>query len=117
MPADWFPAETHGLLAAYCRHHENGQRLAALVDGFNLDAVRNPDGPGLRVYDKLLAAHQRETAAMSSLATRLRMTPQSRMRAETAARYGRVVDVDVSSLWGGDETNDMAQLKGPEKAP
>src|SRR3954467_15967709 len=30
LPADWFPAETHACLAAYCRHTENAKRLAGL---------------------------------------------------------------------------------------
>jgi hypothetical protein len=115
LPADWFPTETWPLLAAFCRHSENAKRIAGLINAVNPDALRDPDS--FRTYDKLLATHERETKAMSFVAVKLRLTPSSRLKAETASRMCRVVDVDVSALWGGDEGNDMAQLESPEKVP
>ncbi len=32
MPADWFPRETHGLLADYCRHVLRSRKIATLID-------------------------------------------------------------------------------------
>lgn len=73
LPADWFPRETHGLLAAYCRHIVGIRRVSELIrkveaseEGFDLDA-----------YDKLLKMRERESRAASSLATRMRMTQQT----------------------------------------
>jgi chaperone required for assembly of F1-ATPase len=32
MPADWFPRETHGMLAQYCRHVVRARRVAQMLD-------------------------------------------------------------------------------------
>lgn len=71
MPADWFPRETHGMLAQYCRHLVAARRIAQLIDAeevgdFDLDR-----------YDQLLKMQEREGRALSSLATRMRLTQQS----------------------------------------
>lgn len=72
MPADWFPRETHGMLSQYCRHVVAARRVAQLVtqcegdDDFDVDA-----------YDKLLKMQEREGRALSSLATRLRISQQA----------------------------------------
>jgi hypothetical protein len=76
MPADWFPRETHALLAQYCRHVVTARRVAQLIaDAENPKAK----GAGLDVdaYDKLLKLQEREGRAMSSLATRMRLTQQT----------------------------------------
>ena len=72
MPADWFPAETHGLLAQYCRHAVLSKRIAQLVD-----ACEREDELNLDQYEKLLKMHDREGRAMSLLATRMRISQQS----------------------------------------
>lgn len=72
LPADWFPAETHGLLAQYCRHLVLSKRLAQLID-----AAEKAEEFDLNEYDKLLQMHEREGRALSSLATRMRLTQQS----------------------------------------
>ena len=72
MPAEWFPRETHGLLAQYCRHLVAARRVGQLVamaeaaDDFDVDE-----------YDKLLKMQEREGRAISSLATRMRLTQQT----------------------------------------
>lgn len=74
LPADWFPRETHGVLAQYCRHVVAARRVAQLVNeaegGEEFDLDR---------YDQLLKMQEREGRALSSLATRLRITQQSTM--------------------------------------
>jgi chaperone required for assembly of F1-ATPase len=75
LPADWFPRETHGVLAQYCRHVVAARRVAQLVNaeekaGATLDLGR---------YDVLLKMQEREGRALSSLATRLRITQQATM--------------------------------------
>lgn len=72
MSADWFPRETHGLLAQYCRHVVAARRLSQLVKACEADAELD-----LLRYDRLLKMQEREGRAMSSLATRLRITQQS----------------------------------------
>jgi hypothetical protein len=76
MPADWFARETHALLSQYCRHVVRARRLAGLVDGFKPEWAVDPEG--LARFDKLLAMAARETAALTSVMTRLRLTQQSR---------------------------------------
>ena len=77
LPADWFPRETHGMLAAYCRHVAAGRRIAMLIedieDGEDLD---------LDAYDRLLKMQEREGRAMSSLATRMRISQQATVNAK-----------------------------------
>jgi hypothetical protein len=47
MPADWFPRETHAMLAQYCRHVVNARRVAQLIaaheasDPLDLDGYDN----------------------------------------------------------------------------
>jgi hypothetical protein len=83
MPSDWFPAETHSLLAAYCAHVTTLRLLTAEVERFRPEWAN--DAEGLHRLDKLLAMREREARAMSAAATRLRLTPQSRYRASNAA--------------------------------
>jgi hypothetical protein len=72
MPADWFPRETHGMLSQYCRHVVSARRIAQLIqqamkaDAFDVDA-----------YNQLLIMQDREGRAISSLATRMRLSQQS----------------------------------------
>lgn len=72
LPADWFPRETHGMLAQYCRHVVAARRVAQLIatqeasDDFDVEA-----------YDRLLKMQEREGRALSSLATRMRVSQQS----------------------------------------
>lgn len=92
LPADWFPKETHTLLEQYCRHAVAARHVAQLiedaedsasptdVDGGTTDAEGDAeDALGFDVdrYDKLLKMQEREGRALSSLATRMRLTQQA----------------------------------------
>ena len=83
LPPTWFSRETHGLLIAYCRHFGNAKKVAEQLDAVRGECLRDPEG--LAVFDKLSRLLEREQRAMSSLATRLRLTQQSRFRSEAAA--------------------------------
>ena len=72
LPADWFPRETHAVLAQYCRHVVAARRVAQLVASCEASAEMD-----LSQYDQLLKMQEREGRALSSLATRLRITQQS----------------------------------------
>lgn len=72
MPADWFPRETHAVLAQYCRHVVAARRVAQLI----ADAEANEDFD-IGAYDKLLKCQEREGRALSALATRMRLTQQT----------------------------------------
>lgn len=72
LPGDWFPRETHGLLTQYCRHVIAARRVAQLIE-----AEEASDSLDLTKYDRLLAMQEREGRAMSSLATRMRISQHS----------------------------------------
>lgn len=72
MPADWFPRETHGMLVSYCRHIVSARRIAQLIEAAEASEAFDVDE-----YDKLLKMQERESRAMSSLATRMRLTQQT----------------------------------------
>lgn len=86
MPADWFPRETHGMLAQYCRHVVAARRVAQLI------ADREAQAGALDVeeYDRLLKMQEREGRAISSLATRMRISQQATVRAEQARKPSQV---------------------------
>lgn len=72
LPADWFPRETHQLLAQYCRHVVAGRRVAQLIA--SEEAAEEFD---VERYDRLLKMQEREGRAMTSLATKMRMSQQA----------------------------------------
>lgn len=82
LPVGYFPRECHGLLAAYVKHLATFRLLSESIDAFQGAWLADDDG--LKRYGDLLALREREGRAMSSLATRLRITPQSRIYAKTA---------------------------------
>jgi len=72
LPGGWFGRETHALLAQYCRHVVAARRVAELIC-----ACQSTEPFEVQEYDRLLKMQEREGRAMSSLATRMRITQQS----------------------------------------
>lgn len=72
MPADWFGRETHEMLAQYCRHTIAARRVAQLIA-----QAESGDSLDVEEYDRLLKMQEREGRALSSLATRMRLTQQT----------------------------------------
>lgn len=73
LPAEWFPRETWGLLAQYCRHVVAARRIAELIT-----QLESRDGTlDVAQYDRLLKMQEREGRALSSLATRMRLSQHS----------------------------------------
>nr|CAD6417822.1 hypothetical protein REQ54_01755 [Rhizobium sp. Q54] len=71
-PADWFTPATVPLLAQYCRHVIQARRIAELIE-------RATGDPELSVsdYDRLLKIQERESRAIASLATKMRISQQA----------------------------------------
>ena len=92
-PLDWFTPETWGLLAQLCRHIVLSQLVAERLHADPHRMMR--DDPDL--FDKLTRIHEREGRAISSLATRLRLTPQSRY--DAAKANTAVQSVPVVKPW------------------
>lgn len=78
--ADWIPRGAFGSLVQYCRHVVAARRVAQMIEA--------SDGLSVEDYDRLLKMQERESRALSSLATRLRLTPQSRYTPGRAATKG-----------------------------
>lgn len=83
QPAEAF-TDTHiPQIEAYVRHVVQSRVIADELANF--DRAWMADDEGLKRYDRLLAMHERENRAMSSLATRLRITRQA-IDQQTVAR-------------------------------
>lgn len=72
VPADWFDKGTAPLLTQYCRHVVQARRLAELIEKATSDTELQ-----ITDYDRLLKMQQRESAALASLATKMRISQQS----------------------------------------
>lgn len=72
MPADWFGEGAVPLLVQLCRHTVQARRIAELIE----QAAGNRE-TRLDYYDSLLRLQARETAALASLSTKLRLGPAS----------------------------------------
>lgn len=81
LQADWFPRETLPMLAQYCRHVVAARRVAQLVS-----EIEKAEEFDLLAYDRALKMQEREGRALSSLATRMRISQQSTIRAESARK-------------------------------
>ncbi len=63
------------LLEQYVRHLSSASLLAASIDGFESAWIKDPEG--LERFDRLLKMRERETRAMASVGTKLRITSQA----------------------------------------
>lgn len=73
MPADWFNTGSLPLLTQYVRHVVASRNLAQLI----AEATSNTEEIDVKLYVTLLRAQKEESSAMSSLATKLRISNQS----------------------------------------
>lgn len=82
LPADWIGAEAMPLLAAYARTTVALRRLGQLIHQLEY----TPGELDLAEYSVLLRLHAQQAQTLKTLATSLRLTPQTRYKAEAAAR-------------------------------
>lgn len=71
------------VLAAYCRAVDVDTEIAAWVDGFDRSSIVTEDG--LKSWQRLIKTQREQQLLVATLATKLRLTPQSRYNAITAA--------------------------------
>lgn len=94
-PADYFPKETHGMLADYCRHVVRSRRVADMIRALEGEVRAETEGDdpktmaeaildATRAMDRLYKMADRESRAVSSLATRMRLSQQANIRADAA---------------------------------
>lgn len=72
MPGNWFGPETYPLLTQYCRHIVRSHRVSQLIQ-----AQEQSDDMALENYDRLLKMQERESRAIATLATKMRLAQQS----------------------------------------
>ena len=72
LPPDWFPRETHGLLADYCRHVVRSRKIAKLIE-----VLESKQSVNVEDYDKLARMADRETKAILGLAQKMRISQLS----------------------------------------
>ena len=83
-PVDFFStAATRGMLADYCAHRETMASLCEIINTFKPEWLKL--GDGAKRYHELLKMRDLETRAATSLATKLRLTNQSRYVPHAAA--------------------------------
>jgi hypothetical protein len=90
-PADWFKtAAAQQMLVLYCRHNSTSAKLDSVIDESWNDDECTP-----AQIDRLLKMRDRETRACVTIATKLRLTNQSRYTAEKAGTAGRKEAAEV----------------------
>ena len=78
LPPDWFPAETHDMLALYCEHAVSVSKLGEMVNEYeSYDASQLTDPETSKQYKLTLAMRKNESMSMMQLATKLRITLQA----------------------------------------
>jgi hypothetical protein len=93
-PASYFPKETHAMLADYCRHVCKARRIAGMIQALEAAVRESAQDEGktaveamlgaIGAVDKLYAMAERETRAIASLATKMRFSQQTNIRADAA---------------------------------
>lgn len=90
-PADWFDTGSLGLLIEYCRHMVRADELERQIRKMMRVAAVDDDDV-MHQYEKILTMAHKETNAIAALATKMRLTQQSRYddkTANTAARKSK----------------------------
>lgn len=82
-PADWFRADTAVLLEQYVLAVIGHRVVSKQVRAVKTDTLTTADG--LAIYDRLLRMQDRQARVSASLATKLRLTQQSRYTPQAAA--------------------------------
>ena len=83
LPVDWFSRAVWPLLCAYCRHVCNARHIAGLIEAAH--DVDIGDRSALMRFNRLLGMQERQSGTLAGLATRMRLTNQSRYTAQSAA--------------------------------
>ena len=82
-PADWFQADTAPLLEAYVRGETIALTLAKQLEAFLPEWLTTEDG--IERYKALTGMYQKQSSVLCALATKMRISQQSRYDAKTAA--------------------------------
>ncbi len=84
VPGDWFQSTDVPMLVNYCRWVVDADAIQAQKDAFKPEWLETAEG--MKHYERLTRIHATATGAIASLATKMRLTQQSRYGHRTAAR-------------------------------
>lgn len=84
-PADWWDAGSAPLLAAYCRAEVEAERVGEMVEATSRRLLDADGQDQLGTYKDLRKIQAALSAEMTGLARQMRLTQQSRYRADAAA--------------------------------
>lgn len=76
-------AALRGLLKDYCLHRDAAERISGVINTFEPNWIKSADGS--KRYHGLLKMRELETRAAACMATKLRLTNQSRYTPQAAA--------------------------------
>lgn len=82
-PADWFLADTAPLLERYVVEESTAKMVQQQLAEFRSEWLLTDDG--LKRFQQLTSVHQKSAAVLCSLATKMRISQQSRYDAKQAA--------------------------------
>jgi hypothetical protein len=91
---DWFKADTQPLLIAYCKAVDVHARFSGLLEAA-LDAAE-PDVMACKQLGEMVA---KQAGVMASMATKMRLTPQSRYTPQAAATSDRKTASEQRKPW------------------
>ncbi len=84
---NFIQSESYSVLAEFCRAVVTSDQIAQQLDRYTPEWLDEDDG--LRRWDKLQAMHDRAAKRIASLATKLRITPSTRVHPEAAGTSER----------------------------
>ena len=91
LPPDWFPAETHDLLALYCEHAVSVSKLGEIVNEYETyDASQLTDPETAKNYKMALTMRKNESTSLASLGTKLRITLQATRSPSKSKEVGNI---------------------------
>lgn len=91
-PHDWFGADSFPVLSDYCRAIDMDNELAAVVNDFDRSSLTTYEG--IQSWKALLKMQREQQKHVAMLATKLRLTPQSRYNAKSAATANNRVGLE-----------------------
>ncbi len=103
LPPEWFAKEQTAMLEQYCRHVARAAQIESALA--TVDPVAD-----LATFDKLVKLAALESSKITMLARSMRLTQQSRLKAETASRRATAAAaLDRLPPWEFDGDSQVAQ--------
>lgn len=96
-PYDWFNADSAHLLEAYCHAVVSHRLVSKGVSAYTDEMMATPKGVAL--YDEMTRMQERQARVMATIATKLRLTQQSRYTPQAAATAAKKTGAGGARPW------------------